>query len=78
MALQEFDAESIIKSVVKYFDEIIVSFDKLILFTSDGASVMLGCDNGVHAKLKSIVPHVIEFHCMAHREANQLIILYKL
>jgi len=39
------------------------------MFTSDGASVMLGCDNGVQAKLKSVVPHLIEFHCVAHREA---------
>ena len=69
VALQECNAESIFKSVVKYFDEIKVSLDRLIMFTSDGASVMLGCDNGVQAKLKSIVPHVIEFHCVAHREA---------
>ena len=30
---------------------------------------MLGCNNGVQAKLKSIVPHLLEFHCVAHREA---------
>ena len=39
------------------------------MFASDGASAILGCDNGVQAKLKSIVPHLLEFHCMAHREA---------
>ena len=69
VALQECDAQSIFTSVVKYFDHIEVSLDKLIMFTSDGASVMLGCDNGVQAKLKSVVPHLIEFHCVAHREA---------
>ena len=30
---------------------------------------MLGCNNGVQAKLKSTVPHLLEFHCVAHREA---------
>ena len=69
LTLQECDATSIFTSVVKYFDEIQVSLDKLIMFTSDGASVMLGCDNDVQAKLKSVVPHLIEFHCVAHREA---------
>ena len=39
------------------------------MFTSDGATVMLGCNNGVQAKLKSLVPHLLEFHCIAHREA---------
>lgn len=39
------------------------------MFPSDGASVMLGCNNGVQAKLKAIVPHLLEFHCVAHREA---------
>jgi len=65
-ALQGCDTESILRSVGKYFDEIQVSLD---MFTSDGASVMLGCDNGVQAELKSLVPHMIEFHCVAHREA---------
>ena len=40
LALQECDAMSIFTSVVKYFEEIQVSMDKLIMFTSDGASVM--------------------------------------
>ena len=47
LALQECDAMSIYTSVVKYFEKIQVTMDKLIMFTSDGASVMLGCENGV-------------------------------
>ena len=45
-----------------------MAVEKLIMFTSDGASVMLGCSNGVQAKLKSIVPHLMEFHCVTDRE----------
>ena len=77
LALQECDAMSIFTSVVKYFEEIQVSMDKLIMFTSDGASVMLGCENGVQAKLKSVVPHLVEFHCVAHREALSVSQAYK-
>ncbi|XP_065892733.1 zinc finger protein 862-like [Dysidea avara] len=69
LALKECDPDSIFKSVAEYFHEIDVSMDKMIMFTSDGASVMLGCSNGVQAKLKSVVPHLMEFHCVAHREA---------
>jgi len=86
VALQECDADSKFKSVVKYFDDINILLDNLIMSTSDGASVMLGCDNGIQAKLKTIVTHLLEFHCMAHREAlcllarltNQLITLFRL
>ena len=36
--------------------------------TADGASVMLGKVNGVAAKLKLEVPHLVQQHCVAHRE----------
>jgi len=36
---------------------------------SDGASVMLGCNNGEAAKLKAIVPSVMVVHCICHQLA---------
>ena len=68
---------SIFTSVVKYFEDIQVLMDKLIMFTSDGVSEMLGCENGVQAKLKSVVPHLVEFHCVAYREALSVSQAYK-
>lgn len=47
VALHEYDAKSIFTSVLKYFDDIQVSLDKLIMFTIDGTSVISGCDSGV-------------------------------
>ena len=38
------------------------------MFTSDGASVMLGRHKGAAALLKRQVPHLTEQHCVAHRE----------
>ena len=38
------------------------------MFTSDGAAVMLNKRNNVAKLLKNFVPHVIEQHCVAHRE----------
>ena len=38
------------------------------MFTSDGAAVMLGKRNSVPKLLKNFAPHIIEQHCVAHRE----------
>ena len=40
---------------------------KTVGFGSDGASVMLGCRNGLGVKLKGDIPHLIEIHWVAHR-----------
>ena len=40
----------------------------MVMFTSDGAAVMLGRRNGVAAKLRERVPHLVPQHCVAHRE----------
>ena len=49
LALKEYNADLIFKLVVEYFHEIDVSINKMVMFTSDGASVMFGCRNGVQA-----------------------------
>lgn len=41
----------------------------LMGFASDGASVMVGEENGVAARLKRLVPELYSAHCIAHREA---------
>ena len=38
------------------------------MFASDGAAVMLGKRNSVAKLLKNFIPHVIEHHCVVHRE----------
>ncbi|CAM2095839.1 E3 SUMO-protein ligase KIAA1586-like [Caretta caretta] len=40
----------------------------MLMFTSDGASVMLGKLNGVAAQLKRDIPHLVQQPCVAHRE----------
>ena len=41
--------------------------NNLIVFCSDGASVMLGCTSGVGTKLKNNYPNIILWHCLNHR-----------
>ena len=69
LSLKECDAQAIFIAVTNFFSQNKVATEKFIMFTSDGASVMLGRNNGVQAKLKAIVPHLLEFHRVAHREA---------
>ena len=69
LPLKECDASAISKAILDFLNESLISLEKLILFTSDGAAVMLGCNNGVHIKLKENCPHLHEYHCVAHREA---------
>ena len=40
----------------------------MVMCTSGSAAVMLGKGNGVAKLLKNFVPHIIEQHCVAHRE----------
>jgi hypothetical protein len=64
------DADSIVSAIVHIFKNIGVDLKTMVMFTSDGAAVMLGCNNGVYVKLKGLdMSHLIEYHCVAHREA---------
>ena len=41
----------------------------IVGFGSDGAKVMIGCHNGVDARLKRDVNHVFAIYCVVHRLA---------
>ena len=51
----------------KKLNELGLDVTKVGGMASDGASVMLGHNNGVAAKLKAIVPSVIVVHCICHQ-----------
>ena len=42
-------------------------YQKMIGFGADGASVNMGCHNGIGARLKRKQPLLTSVHCMAHR-----------
>ena len=43
-------------------------FDKWVAFATDGPSVMVGESNSVTQRLKVIKPHLIDIHCVGHRQ----------
>ncbi|XP_033725145.1 zinc finger protein 862-like [Pecten maximus] len=52
----------ILKDLVQHDD-----FSKLIGLGTDGASVMIGCKNGLGVKLKAKNEELVQVHCVAHR-----------
>jgi len=62
------DSRSIFEAIKQFYMENNGDVQKIVMFTSDGALVMLGKRNGVAALLHAEVPHLTEQHCVAHRE----------
>ena len=67
--LQSTTADAIASSIVGFLQSVNVDLCRLVMFTSDGANVMLGSHNGVHVKLRAHSPALLEYQCVAHREA---------
>ena len=66
--LKTCDATSIVYAINEFYSNNNIDMQKMVMFTSDGASVMLGRINGVAAKLKEKISHLVQQHCVAHRE----------
>ena len=48
------DADSIVSVIVDIVKTVGINLKNMIMLTSDGAAVMLGCNNGVQVKLKAL------------------------
>ena len=62
------DSHSILEEIREFYTTNNIDIQKMVMFSSDGAAVMLGKRNDVAKLLKNFVPHVMEQHCVAHRE----------
>ena len=61
-------AQTLEQAIKQFYNEIEIDINRLVILTSDCASIMLGRWNGLAALLKRTVPHLSEQHCVAHRE----------
>ena len=61
-------AHDIVQAITQFYSKHGLDFQRMVMLTSDGASVMLGKNNGVAALLKRQIPHLTKQHCVAHRE----------
>ena len=62
------DSGSIFSAIKEFYMTNNLDFQKMVMFTSDGASVMLGRRNGVAALIRADVLHLTKQHCVAHGE----------
>ena len=61
------NAETIALRVCQFMDDTKLDKEKFRGIGTDGASTMMGCHNGVVARLKAVTPSAIGVHCAAHR-----------
>ncbi|CAC5383128.1 unnamed protein product [Mytilus coruscus] len=65
------DASGIIEAMKRFVEKLDVPWDdftkKLVGIGSDGASVMLGCNNGVATHLRRIQPVMVAVHCYSDK-----------
>lgn len=66
--LTECNAPALETAIRRFYNDHQINIHRLVMITSDGASVMLGKRNGLVALMKRNVPHLSEQHCVAHRE----------
>ena len=62
------DSQSILEEIKKFFTTNNIDIQKMVMFPSDGAAVVLEKRTSAAKLLKNFVPHTIEQHNVAHRE----------
>ncbi|KAJ1104278.1 hypothetical protein NDU88_001690 [Pleurodeles waltl] len=68
VTLSACNAEAITLAVKDFYTANKLDLMKKVMFTPDSVSVMLGKNNGVASRLKQSIPHLVEQHCVLHRE----------
>ena len=61
------DAPVLTEAIVLFLNKNQIDFTKVAGLGSDGASVMVGKNNGVGAMLKRLNPFMLSMHCVAHK-----------
>ena len=62
-------AETIVNEIRNLLTTKNIPLEKVSSLASDGAAVMTGRHNGVGAKLREDIPHLVQIHCVAHKLA---------
>ncbi|XP_070611776.1 zinc finger protein 862-like [Erythrolamprus reginae] len=68
LQLSACNSTAITTAIKEFYAANNIDIQKMVMLTSDGASVMLGKNNGVAAQLRRDVSHLLEQHSVAHQE----------
>jgi len=69
LQIRDGTSQSMYDAVTSLLADMNLSMTKLVGFGSDGASSMRGIREGLSTKLRRHAPHLVDIHCIAHREA---------
>ncbi|MCO5564284.1 hypothetical protein L7F22_017944 [Adiantum nelumboides] len=69
LRVENAEAKGLYATLMAFFVKMKLPLHKMIGIATDGATVMTGVNNGVVARLKRNIPHLLSFHCVAHRES---------
>jgi len=56
------DSKAIVAAIKQFYGDNDIDIMRMVMLTSDGASVMLSRENGVAAQLRRDIPHLLEQH----------------
>ncbi|GJP32803.1 hypothetical protein CLOM_g17407 [Closterium sp. NIES-68] len=63
------DAASLLALLLSYLGAIGIDLNRITGINTDGAAVITGVRNGLVARLRTRIRHLVSCHCIAHREA---------
>ncbi|CAI7817276.1 unnamed protein product [Closterium sp. NIES-54] len=69
LTVEKCDAASLLYVFVSHLQAIGIELAKIAGMSTDGASVMMGSKNGLVARLRLRIPHLVSSHYIAHRYA---------
>ncbi|CAI7804630.1 unnamed protein product [Closterium sp. NIES-53] len=68
LTVDKCDAASLLAVFLSHLQALGIELGRIAGISTDGAGVMLGVKNGLVARLRSCIPHLVSSHCIAHRE----------
>ncbi|CAI7768716.1 unnamed protein product [Closterium sp. NIES-53] len=69
LTVEQCDAGSLQAVLLTHLESTGLDLERISGISTDGASVMVGSQTGLVARLRARIPHLAGFHCIAHREA---------
>ncbi|CAI7740013.1 unnamed protein product [Closterium sp. NIES-53] len=67
LTVEKCEAASLLSVFVSHLQAVGIELAKIVGMSTDGASVMRGSKNGLVARLRLHIPHLVSSHCIAHR-----------
>ncbi|CAI7781041.1 unnamed protein product [Closterium sp. NIES-53] len=75
LTVEKGDAASLLSVFLPHLQALGIDLARIFGMSTDGASVMMGKNNGVVARLRLRIPHLVSSHCIAHSLCSCTVLL---